>query len=157
MNSPDHLQGQQRMAEEDARQSGVAQWNARLLLRRRQDHPLMVALDDGDRDGLAGRGDDKLIGHVHRHEGRDIELFGAALANEAASWPVDGKEIAVTLPKGVVDLIEYRLQRAVAGMAEIDAQRIERIAEETRHGQEPDRAAVRRQARLMHVALDLAA
>ena len=48
------------------------------------------------------------------------------------------------LAERVAHFVEQRGERAVAAVAEINAQRIEAVAENARHAQEPDGAAVAR-------------
>ncbi len=46
----------------------------------------------------------------------------------------------MALAESVVDLIEHRLQRAVATAAEVDAERVEDVAEDTGHRQQLNHA-----------------
>ena len=57
----------------------------------------------------------------------------------------------------VADFVEQRRKRAIASMAKIDAERIEAIAEDPRHAQELDGAAVQRDAGSEKMAFDLRA
>ena len=59
--------------------------------------------------------------------------------------------------EGVVDFVEDGRERAVALIAEIDAERIEAVAEHPRHAEQPDRAAVGLDAGRSQMALDLIA
>ncbi|MDT4821721.1 hypothetical protein FQZ97_549070 [compost metagenome] len=82
---------------------------------------------------------------VHAVEGRDVHLLVAVLLDDGRAVVVrDRNQVAVPLPEGVVDLVQQRLQRAAGCMAEPDAERVEHMAEQPRHGQQPDRAAGRK-------------
>ena len=50
-------------------------------------------------------------------------------------------DVAVPFSEGVVHLIDQRSQRAIRAVAEINAERIEAVAERARHAQQADRSA----------------
>ena len=156
VNAGDHFQRQQRMREKDAQQGVIVERLAREALRGDQHVAGVVRNRYRDRVGVVRRLDPETVRHVHRHEGRNIELLRTVVTKRFAVR-VDRKEISVTLPECVVDLVEDRLYRAIDAIAEEDAQRIEGETENARHGQEADRAAPRLETGVTQDELDFAA
>ena len=108
--------------------------------RRAQHHAVRPARANGDGQCLARRRHMEVIAQPHRHERADEERFRAGLPHRAA-FVGDRKHIAVPLAERVVHLVDQRRERAVGVAAEIDADRIEVVAERARHAEKPDRPA----------------
>lgn len=61
----------------------------------------------------------------------------------------------MALTKGIVDFVEYGGKRSVGSVTEIDAKRIEAVAEHPRHAEEIDRPAAGFNSRRPKLKIDL--
>ena len=143
MDAGDDLQRQQRIGDEQAQQPGVGQRRA-VRVEPGMQHRGAVGLMHADADGqrLARRLDAEAVVHRHAEEGRHVQPLVAALLDQrrGALGRIDFDQVAVPLAEGVVDFVEDRQRRAIRRVAEPHAQRIEGVAEQARHRQQPDRA-----------------
>ena len=93
---------------------------------------------------------------VHRHERRDVQAFGGVLINHRPGLCANLKQVGVPLAEGVVDLIQHRDELAVGVSAEVQADRVEREAEQPRHGQQADFEPFGANSRGVELLFDLA-
>ena len=70
---------------------------------------------------------------------------------------IDGNQIGVPLAESIVNFVKKGRKRTVALITEIDAQGIEAIAENPRHAEQPDGAAIGRDACGPQMAFNLVA
>ena len=77
---------------------------------------------------------------VHVHKRRDMENFLTMLIDRRAVG-IDRDQISMALSECIVDFVENSREQAVKPVTEIDAQRIEAVAENTRHAEQANRAA----------------
>ena len=104
-----------------------------------QQRAVVVVVVDA-RHGALGRAHEaEAVAALHVAERRDVEdLARAQLAPEAELRA--GKQVAVALAEGVVDLDDDGRQRAVGAVAVPEADRLEDVAEHARVGVQPDLA-----------------
>jgi len=120
-----------------------------------QQQALVVEHRHADADPVAGGQQIELVVQVHRHKGRDMEALATGLADALVGRGLDRQHIVVLLAEGVADGMDGRRQPPVAIVAEIDAQRIEAMAQQARHAQQGDPAAGQVKPRLREPRLDL--
>ena len=104
-----------------------------------------------------GGNDPEIVAQVHVEERRHVEDLVAALRDRAAGAALHRDQVAVALPEGVVDLVEHGAEPTVGVVAEVDAERIEGMAEDARQREQADGPVRevetrRRQLRLDHAA-----
>ena len=102
-----------------------------------------------------GDGQPEVIVSRNRQKRGDMEHLGAALAKDAvlAFAVLDRHEITASFAEGVSYFIDDRRQLTIAAMAEPDRYGVEDITEHAGHAEDPDRAAVNRNAGSVHVLL----
>ena len=127
MDAGGHLECQQRIRDECAQQTGIAQRPPLAGEACHHQRPLVVAGSDVYRDVFAGEADAEAIVQSHGHERRNVEALVAVLPDSLVVPVADRDQVAVALPKGVVDFVEDRDEVALPAMAEIDAERIESV------------------------------
>ena len=136
------------MSGKRAQQRGIGQRDPLPGQRRGQQQAVIIGGADRDHDALVRHRHAERVAHVHVHERRDIEAFAAMLFDDRprctchSRVAIDGNQIGVALMEGIVNFVEDGGKRAVALITEIDAQGVEAIAENPRHAEQPDRAAI---------------
>ena len=100
MDADGHLECQQRIRDECAQQTGIAQRPPLAGEACHHQRPLVVAGSDVYRDVFAGEADAKAIVQSHGHERRNVEALVAVLPDSLVVPVADRDQVAVALPKG---------------------------------------------------------
>ena len=156
MNRERYLQGEQWVAEEDPHQPRIREVLSPAEQGGGDQVSVAVRAAHCHVDGFSWGLDAEIVAHLHVKEGRNVEALGAMLLH-CAGVAADGDDITVTLPEGIVHLINQGFECAILAVAEIDAERIEGVAEETRHGEEQDFAACKMKPGGSELGIDLCA
>ena len=138
----DDFHRHQRNFQELPQQGDVAEFGAPREMAGAQQQALAVADVDDQRKFLVRRPHGEIIGQVHVHEGRDVKVLAATLADKAVAVAPRRQQIAVTLAECIVHFPQDRRDLAVTPEAEENGQGVEGVAENARHGEQADRAAV---------------
>ena len=110
---------------------------------RGQNRTFCVSFQNPQPYNVTRRRHPKMIPHRYLDEGRDVKQFVLFLADtgEADLVRTDGQRVGVNFAEGVADFLDQHRKRVIGAIAEIDRQRIERVAEQSRIAQQQHPAA----------------
>ena len=146
MDACDDLEALQRELQEPAQQFAVGQRAPAQPFGSHQQGTVTVAHVDAQTEGLGRRSKAEVVPHPHVHERRDVQCLCTGMPQrctptdcEVANW----KQIGVSVSKGVVHLVEDRLQGAPGPVADVDTDGIEDVAKHAGHREEVHTPAIR--------------
>ena len=124
---------------ETANDRAIGQGEALTGLAGDQERQAALGLLDHHGQPTARLGHVELVARLHVDERRDVEILGAAMRRQsvAGACALHLERIDVLAAEGVLDLVNDRRQPPVF-VAEVDADRVEDVAEQSREAEQPD-------------------
>lgn len=156
MDGTGYLQCDKWVRDQKAEQPGIGQFAALSPQHGVQNKSLGIGARYGNGKRLIRRlANAEVIGHAHRHEGRDVEMLVMSLANTSVGSYARRNGVAVPLAKRVVHLVDQRFERAMAVVAEIDTERVEGVAQYARHAEKTNGASIKLDTDCVQTTFDL--